>query len=312
MDNSLCASSFKSNNNIIIYDLDNLKKENIKFKAHLNNVNCIIKSNKNNIISLGDDGIIKIWPVITKNFLTEGKKYFNIVEEKKENIKTYGARKIININLIPLYEYKSSKDLSKIFKMISSDDNNRFWAASEYNIFLFEYQIDDNCIKLIFIKSYDIRDLIDIVLLKKDKEQILALCQKSYISFLNVNNFQIINKINIKINYKNCLLQISSNEILINNKKKFKIYYINKFKLKMKINKSLLSNYLLNLNDGTFIENIYYGIRRYSLKTMEIFPNLIDLENSNYETIKNLYKLKDGRIIVCYNNGNINILNLII
>ena len=44
----------------------------------------MIKSYKNNIISIGDDGFIKIWPLITRQFSLESKNKFDI-ENKNKN-----------------------------------------------------------------------------------------------------------------------------------------------------------------------------------------------------------------------------------
>ena len=68
LENDICASCSEKDNDIVIYDLKNEIKEKIIFKAHLKNIYSMIKSYKNNIISIGDDGFIKIWPLITRNF----------------------------------------------------------------------------------------------------------------------------------------------------------------------------------------------------------------------------------------------------
>ena len=79
---------------------------NLNYIAHLKYVNYIIKSNYNNIISCGEDGLIKIWPVINNDFINKEIK----IEDNKPN-------KIIDINITPLLEYKvDCKDKKKIEK----------------------------------------------------------------------------------------------------------------------------------------------------------------------------------------------------
>ena len=53
----------------------------LNYIAHLKYVNYIIKSNYNNIISYGEDGLIKIWPVINNDFINKEIK----IEDNKLN-----------------------------------------------------------------------------------------------------------------------------------------------------------------------------------------------------------------------------------
>ena len=104
------------------------------------------------------------------------------------------------------------------------------------------------------------------------------------------------------------------------------IYSLNNFHLKLKINTYNDTDYFLNLKDGTFIFSCFEGMKRYLIKTMEELPQIIKF-NSNYydddyydycdydyenycEKIVYLYQLNDGRIVACYKNGNIYIINL--
>ena len=324
LDNNLCASCSNNQSNIIIYNLNELEKEKIMFKAHLKNVNWILKSNKNNLISCGDDGLIKIWPIITENFLSEGKKYYSL-NENIDNIKKYNIKKVTNINLNSLYEYKSgNKDFTNIEKMIHLREN-KFIAVSKRTIFLFKYTIDGNNINIEFIKSYEINNIVDIFVIQKDKDEIIALYTLYNLLFLNIPNLDVIFKINnIRMVNKNNIIQINSKEILIYEGNYLKIIEINNFKTKLIIKSNNTSDFLMNMGDGTIIYSSYYGIHRFLLKTMEELPILIQLNNDddeyyndyyyNYdsyvEKIVYLYKLKDGRIITCYQNGKIEICNL--
>ena len=103
-----------------------------------------------------------------------------------------------------------------------------------------------------------------------------------------------------------------------------KIIDINKFRIKLIIKSNNISDFLLNMNDGTIIKSSCDGIHRFLLKTMEELPILMQLNadeddyyneyytdyDSYTEKIVYLYKLKDGRIIICYENGKIEICNL--
>ena len=78
------------------------------------------------------------------------------------------------------------------------------------------------------------------------------------------------------------------------------------------------------MNDGTILLVDFYEIKRLLIKTMEELPILLNLNNEyndEYYTdyygdyydyhyndkIVYIYKLKDGRFILCYCNGTINI-----
>ena len=87
MDNNMYVSCFNNYPNIILINLNNLYKEKISFKAHWQKTNCIIKTNINNLITCGDDGIIKIWPNINENI-------FSVKLKILENIKNPYLRQI--------------------------------------------------------------------------------------------------------------------------------------------------------------------------------------------------------------------------
>ena len=114
---------------------------------------------------------------------------------------------------------------------------------------------------------------------------------------------------------KNSLIQINKNEILLSDGYNFKIIELDNFFSKLTIRNEEKKFYLLNLNDGTFIQSVGVEVKRYFLKTMEELPLLIgddrddnyddtlDYNNYNDDIVYYLYKLNDGKIISCYNNG---------
>ena len=119
--------------------MDPNKKDsyNLNYIAHIKYVNYIIKSNYNNIISCGEEGLIKIWPVINNDFIND------IIKNESNK-----ANKIIDINLQPILEYKvESKDKKKIEKMINIKDD-KILACSSKIIFLFNYIIKENTAEL--------------------------------------------------------------------------------------------------------------------------------------------------------------------
>ena len=137
--------------------------------------------------------------------------------------------------------------------------------------------------------------------------------------FFNISNFKIIYKKKITMDSKyNNLVQLNKNELLLNEGNYLEIFDINKFKTKLTIKCENISEFILKMNDGTIIQSGIYGIKRYLLKTMEELPILLKFNNdvlgrkvyNPSDKIVYLYKLKDGRIIICYKNGKIEICNL--
>ena len=303
IDNNLCASCFNNYPNIILFNLNNLHEEKISFKAHLQKTNWIIESNKNNLITCGDDGLIKIWPIINENSFSEK------------------INKIFKINLNPIYEYKSdnSNEISKLEKMIHLKEN-QFIAFNGKNVFLFKYIINENAANIQLINNYTSNDMKDFYVLQKDKKEIIAMNSKNSLYFFNIPNFECINEMIVKSMNKNSLLQINETEILIYDNYDLKIIDINKFKCKLILKNKENNNFLLNINDGTIIHSSYLGIKRFSIKTMielpilYLFNNDEDNDSYNYENyveeVIYMYKLKDKRIIVCYQNGKIEICKL--
>jgi len=324
LDKGICASCSNRQSIINLYDLNELNYENYSFKAHLRYVNWIIKSNKNNIISCGEDGLIKIWPIITKNLLLKMKA--DIAEEKMSKKNEFIKRN--NFNLNPLYEIKfEHEEIIRIKKMINLKDN-KFIAYSNNTIFIFSYIIDDdkNNIKIELIKNYNSKSIIkELFVIEKDKKEIIALYNDYFLIFLDITNFEIINKLNIKSMAPNSLIQLNQSDLLFQEEYNIRIFDINKFKTKLIVKSNTTDDLLLNLNDGTIIKSNYSGIKRYFIKTMEELPNLIQFNNDdddyysyNYynsydsyvDKITYMYKLKDGRVITCYQNGRIEICNL--
>ena len=322
IDKDICAWCSKYKSYITVMNPNKKDSYNINFIAHLKYINCIIKSNTNNIISCGDDGYIKIWPLIGNDFINN--------ELKNEEVEKV---KIIDVNLNPLLQYTNEyKEMKKIQKMINLKDD-QFIAHSPESLFLFKYIIKENTAELNLINYHEytfkpekkvsfkfLNDIIDIIPIEKNQKEILALCMKSHIHFLDLPNFEVITTINVKSMNKNCLIQINNDEILIvDNIYYLKIIDINTWKTKLSIKKSSSINLLLNLNDNTILCAGFDGIKRILLKTMENLPDLIQLAEDDdlyyydqyiRDDIVCLCQLKNGTIIACFQNGMIQSIKL--
>lgn len=321
--NKIYASNVKKNPNIILYNLNDLNlKKYIYFKAHSGNVNWIIKTNSNNLISCGDDGIIKIWPLIPENIFSE----INNSKRKEKN------SNLINYKLNSLYEYQPDiKGINEIKKMILISDNS-FLGISETHLFLFSYSIKDEKTEnntntntnINILKVIDIIELIDLILIeKKNKEKIICAYSKTKIFLLNSENL-VINK-QMDINNcpeKNCLIQLNDNEIMISQKEpepNLIVIDINNWKIKMTFKNNKYTDYLYKLKDGTIIQSGPKGVWRFMINNFRELPILykpfndteFDYPYECYEKISCLKEIGDGKFIICYVVGKVAIFNLI-
>ena len=319
IDDDICAWCSKYKSYITI--MNPFKKDSfmLKFTAHIKYVNYMMKSNSNNLISCGDDGIIKIWPLIDNDFINSN------LNKGKDDVK---STKIIDINLEPLLKYSNEhNDMKKLEKLVNIKDS-RFLAHSTQSLFLFKYIIKENEAEINLLFNYEysltssknlsykfLNDIIDIVPIIKDGKEILALCMKSYIHFLNLPNFEVITTIKVKTLKNNCLLQINKNDILIVDHLYYlKIIDMNSWKIKLGIKKYSSINFLLKLFDDTIISSEFSGIHRYHVKTMEDLPDILklsdDIDDYYYDEyfrdeIVYLCQFKNGTIIACFQNGMI-------
>ena len=319
IDDNICAWCSKYKSYISIMSPFTKDSHILNFTAHIKYINCMMKANCNNLISSGDDGFIKIWPLIDTEFINLN------LKKGKNDIK---SNKVIDINIEPILRYSNEyKDMKKLEKLINLKDN-QFLAHSTQSIFLFKYSIKENKaeINLLYYYEYSLtptknvsykflNDIVDIVPIIKDKKEIIALCMKSYIHFLNLPNFDLITTINVKSMKNNRLIQINNNEILIvDNIYYLKIIDMNSWKIKLNIKKSSSINILLKLFDGTILYSGFDRIKRFNMKTMEDLPDLLklndDIDDYYYDEyfrddIIHLSQLKNGTIIACFQNGMI-------
>ena len=230
--------------------------------------------------------------------------------------KNNNNNKLIN----PIFTFKYiDEDMKNIYKMINIKEN-KIIAASQKNIYLFKYIIDEKNIGIELIKSHEFYDSRDIFIFEKNKIEIIALYSKYKLFLYKFPNFEIIYEKNVNKINKNNLIQINSNELLISEGNSFNIFDIRKLRINLKVKYSNNVDFLFNLNDGTIIKSYNLGITRFYLKTMKeiLFINNDESEDC-YEYFKNtneiekivfIYKLSNKRIIVCYQNEKIELCNL--
>jgi len=314
LDDNIFAFCYEKSKEIIIINSKIFKGEIFSMIAHNKNVEYIIKSYNNNIISYGDDNIIKIWPIIDRNLLT---KISNCNPNKTEgNLFNLGdimsEKKIINLN--PLFEYITSEKNENILKVIQLKED-KFLIINKNNLLLlFKYSI--NNIEL--IKKYQYTsNLIDAFSFHKNNNEIIAIVNNTSVNFLELDNFKSIKNIPVRYMTKNSIIQINLNEILIADGFSYKIIDLNNFTIKLNIKNENKKNFLLNLNDGTFIQNTGVDIRRYFIKTMEELPLFLefifednyddeyDYNNYSDNIVNSIYKCNNEKIIICYKNGRI-------
>ena len=311
LNNEICAFISECDNKISLLDFNQFQKEFYTFKAYNQNIAYIIKSSMNNVISIGDANIIKIWPNIEKSMITEERnKNISNEDDKKNNYKD----KEISFNLNPIIisnlEIKES-----VIKMINLKEN-RFLIALKSNIFLlFKYSI--NNIELIqkYENKNNLSNFDDIFYIQKENIEMICLNDKSNIYYFELENFKYIKSNPLKYMNKNSLMQINPKEILIGDGYNFQIITLDFFNIKLKLRNEDKKLYLLNLNDGTFIQSTGDKLKRYFIKTMEELPLLeqndyednyddsLDYNNYNDDIIYYLYRLNDGKIITFHNNG---------
>ena len=208
LNDNICAFCSEINNKISLIDLKGFQKEIFSFKAYNGNVEYIMKSEQNNIISYGNDNTIKIWPNVDRNFLSKLKDNNINTNEKNKNI--YKEKEILfNLNPIIEYNLKINENFVKLIQL----KENRFLVLLKNNLFLlFKHSL--NNIEL--IQKYDFKkfiNLVDAFIIYKENKEIIAINNNYSINFFELPNFYFIKTISVKSMTKNSLIQINPNEI---------------------------------------------------------------------------------------------------
>ena len=310
LDNDLCAYSSEISNIISIIDFKKPKMETFTFKAHNKFIEYIIKSNTNNIISYGDDKMIKMWPLIDRKYINEiREKDLNKEDNKQNNFK----EKEIAIYLNPIFTYNLEKE-EKFIKMENLKENKFLMSFQNNSFLLFKYYINKIELNQKYEHKYsNVLHLLDTFIIYKENTMIIACNNISNINFFELDNFTLIKSLPCKM--KISLIQINSKEILIADGYHFNLIDIYNFNTKLTVENSDKKLFLLNLDDGTFLFSTGVEVKRYFIKTMEELPILtqnyyednyddeLDFNNYNDDMIYYIYKLKNGKIINFHNNG---------
>ena len=310
--NNIYVSNVKNNPNIFIYNLNDLNsKLKISLKAYNDQVSWIIKSSSQNLITCGDDGILKIWDLIPDNI-------FSIIDKNKTDNKNPN---LINYELNPIFEYKIELNDIKNIKKLLNLTQNSFLALFDNCILLFEYSIKgdksttdntDTAIditKINLIKKVDM-EIIDLILIEtNNNEKMIGAYSKCLLYILNINNLEIIREMNINnCNENNCLIQLNEKEIMIaqnETEPNLIVIDINTWNIKLtyKINK--ITDYLFKLKDGTVLQSGPKGISRIMIKIFVELPILykpfndteFDYPYEVYEKITCLTEINGGKLI---------------
>jgi hypothetical protein len=226
------------------------------------------------------------------------------------------------------YKHKEiSKDLNfilflekgEVIKLLTLKENRFLMILKSNKYLLFKYSINEITLDKTFEnKDNDIQYIFDAFFILNENEEIIALNNNSSVYFYELNNFKLINRTEVKYMSKNGITQINSNQILIGDGYSIKLLDLKTFQIKLTIKNEERKIFILNLNDGTFVQGVGLEVKRFFIKTMEELPILIqnprddnyddELDFNNYDDlITYVYKLNDGRIITCFNNGRVEI-----
>ena len=270
---------------IVFYNLTEIKLF-LKFVGHKGGVNYIINTPSNNLISSGEDSMIKIWPVINE------KDYSN-KDKKEQEIK-------------PVVEIKSDEAIKKIIDL----GENKILTCSHKGIYIYEYNLGDSS-KINLIKSLKKDKINDIILFKAANEKLIVGYTSTEIFIVDFNELKVTNEIKCEGPFwKNNLIQINNQEVIYGNNKELYIIDIKKGQKKLTKSTTGYINCLFKLSDGSIIRGERDGIRRYANNTLEELPPLIEPfddydDNHKAEELSYLHEFSDGKIVLCYRNSNI-------
>lgn len=317
INNKIYASNVRKNPNIILYNLNDINsKLKISFKAHEDNVNWIIKTNNNNLISCGGDGFIKLWPAIPDNIFDE-------IDQSKKDEKNPN---LINYEINPIICHKSElNDMKNIKKMIYIKENS-FIALTDNSLLLFNYTINDGNDKennISLVKKLDIKMIDIIVIEKKNNEKIISGYSNDKLYLINLENLDVSQSLEINgCPEKNCIIQLNENEIMISQKDpkpNLIVVDINNMKIKFTYGNNKYTDYLYKLQDGTVIQSGPEGIWRFMISNYKELPVLykpfndteFDYPYECYEKISCLAELDNGYLMKCVVVGKMEVCNLI-
>lgn len=222
-----------------------------------------------------------------KNLLTDEKKEYLISHEVDNSILFWNINEIeklyknnqnknTNLDLSPSFKIKFEYDISELINL----EDNMLCGNNSKSFFIFKYNINEKNFQI--IEKID-NNLKNLMLIKRKNKKYIICKDGKYLEIIEVPKIKLVNKIQIG-KWENELFyyeQISEDEILIGINKCIKIFNLKYFKITLskKIYLNIMS--LKKLEDNTILVGGRNEIKRFSLKTLEELPKLIDVDESS-------------------------------
>ena len=244
--------------------------------------------NYNGSIKIGEinkEEVILKTPYI-KNLLTDEKKEYLISHEIDNTIlfrnineieKLYknNQNKQKNLDLSPAFKIKFGNEISELI----SFENNMLCGSNSKSVFVCKYDINEQNFQI--IKKID-NNLKNLMIIKRKNKKYLICKYDNCLVIAGLPELKLVNMIQVG-KWENELFyyeQINEDEILIGYNKCIKIYNLKNFKITLtkKIYLNIMS--LKKLDDNTILVGGRNEVKRFSLKTLEELPKLIDVDES--------------------------------
>ena len=289
--NKTIFASFKKNEYIKIFDIDDLSK-NIKIDKNISINNLLTDEQKMYLISVEDDYFIKVRNI---------NDIINKISQKNYNPK----------DISPILEFKH---YNKIVDLINLE-NNLLGLCDENSIIIYKYDIK--------LKKFDLSNKLDI---KIDKLKLIKRKDKKYISYYNINksclniydipNLNIVKSIYIQKRYNSRIVyeQLNENELIYGNSNYLYILNLDDDKKNHFFSKRMNFDIMAIkvISDNTILIGGRNEIRRSFMKTLEDLPSLIsfkDEDDDDYEysglnlrlnenDVSSINELSDGKLML--------------
>ena len=222
-----------------------------------------------------------------KNLLTDEKKEYLISHETDNSIifwniseieKIYknNKNKERNLDLSPTFKIKFEYEISELINL----GNNMLCGNNSKSAFIIQYSINKQNFQIIGKIDNNLKNL---MLMKRKNEKYIICKDEKFLDIISVPELNLTNMIQIG-KWENELFyyeQINEDEILIGINKCIKIFNLksSKITLTKKIYLNIMS--LKKLEDNTILIGGRNEIKRFSLKTLEELPKLINVDESS-------------------------------
>ena len=222
-----------------------------------------------------------------KNLLTDEKKEYLISHEIDNSIIFWNINEIEklyknnqsksrNLDILPSFKIKFEYEISELINL----GNDMLCGNNSKSAFIIKYNINEQNFQIMGKIN---RNLKNLMLIKRKKEKYIICKDGKYLDIIRIPELKLINMIQIG-KWENELFyyeQINEDEVLISINKCIKIFNLKNFKITLtkKIYFNIMS--LKKLEDNTILVGGRNEIKRFSLKTFEELPKLIDVEESS-------------------------------